>query len=108
MNGIDCRRPEVDETYGELAVVKKTLDFVYLAWRLWRSVSWLAVEGSIIYGQVVRRQRVPVFEGHRLPSTENRWDIHRVSDRGNTWMVTNILCLGQIVRRTIEVGVCAF
>jgi hypothetical protein len=41
--------------------------FVYLAWRLWRRVLRLAVRGNSISGRVVRRQRVPVFEGHRLP-----------------------------------------
>jgi hypothetical protein len=48
--------------------------FVYLAWRLWQSVLRLAVRGNSISGRVVRRQRVPVFEGHRLPSTASRWD----------------------------------
>jgi hypothetical protein len=46
--------------------------FVYLAWRLWQSVLRLAVRGNSISGRVVRRQRVPVFEGHRLPSTASR------------------------------------
>jgi hypothetical protein len=49
--------------------------FVYLAWRLWQSVLRLAVRGNSISGRVVRRQRVPVFERHRLPSTASRWDI---------------------------------
>jgi hypothetical protein len=47
----------------------KTPIFVYLAWRLRQSVLRLAVTGNSIFGRVVRRQRVPVFEGHRLPST---------------------------------------
>jgi hypothetical protein len=34
----------------------------------------LAVTGSTIFGRVFRRQRVPVFEGHRLPLTGSRWD----------------------------------
>jgi hypothetical protein len=42
---------------------------VYLAWQLWKSVLRLAVRGNSISGRVVRRQRVSVFEGHRLPST---------------------------------------
>jgi hypothetical protein len=41
----------------------KTTIFVYLAWRLWKSVLRLAVRGNSISGRVVRRQRVPVFEG---------------------------------------------
>jgi hypothetical protein len=52
-----------------------TCIFVYLAWRLWQSVLRLAVRGNSISGRVVRRQRVPVFEEHRLPSTASRWDI---------------------------------
>jgi hypothetical protein len=55
--------------------VGKTPIFVYLAWRLWKSVLRLAVSRNSISGRVVRRQRVPVFEGHRLPSTGSRWDI---------------------------------
>jgi hypothetical protein len=39
----------------------KTWFFVYLAWRLWKSVVTLAVRGNSISGGVVRRQRVPVF-----------------------------------------------
>jgi hypothetical protein len=46
--------------------------FVYLAWRLWKSVLRLAVLGNSISDGVVRRQRVRVFEGHRLPSTGSR------------------------------------
>jgi hypothetical protein len=49
-----------------------TCFFVYLAWRLWQSVLRLAVRGNSISDRVVRRQRVPVFEGHRLPSTASR------------------------------------
>jgi multisubunit Na+/H+ antiporter MnhE subunit len=62
----------------------KTRFFVYLAWRLWKSVLRLAVRGNSISGRVVRRQRVPVFEGHRLPSTGSRWDIRWVSGGGKT------------------------
>jgi hypothetical protein len=50
----------------------KTPIFVYLAWRLWKSVLRLVVGRNSISGRVVRRQRVPVFEGHRLPSTGKR------------------------------------
>jgi hypothetical protein len=44
----------------------------------------LAVRGNSISGRVVQRQRVPVFEEHRLPSTGSRWDIRWVSGGGKT------------------------
>jgi hypothetical protein len=53
----------------------KTPIFVYLAGWLRKSVLRLAVTGNSIFGRVVRRQKVPLFEGHRLPSMGNRWDI---------------------------------
>jgi hypothetical protein len=40
--------------------------FQYLAWRLWKSVVTLAVTGNTISGRVFRRQKVPVFQWHRL------------------------------------------
>jgi hypothetical protein len=58
--------------------------FVYLAWRLWKSVLRLAVRGNSISGRVVWRQRVAAFGKHRLPSTGSRWDIHLVSRGGET------------------------
>jgi hypothetical protein len=58
--------------------------FVYLVGQLWKSVLRLAVRGNSISGRVVRRQRVPVFEGHRLPSTGSRWDKRWVNSRGKT------------------------
>jgi hypothetical protein len=61
-----------------------TCILVYLAWRLWQSVLRLAVRGNSISDQVVRRQRVPVFEEHRLLSTASRWDTRQVSCRGKT------------------------
>jgi hypothetical protein len=61
-----------------------TCIFVYLAWRLWQSVLRLLVRGNSISRRVVRRQRVPVFEKHRLPSTAIRRDIRQVSCRGKT------------------------
>jgi hypothetical protein len=61
--------------------------FVYLDWRLWKGVLRLAVKENSICGRVVRRQRVPVFEGHRLPSTGSRWDIRWVSGRGIAWFL---------------------
>jgi hypothetical protein len=36
--------------------------FLYLAWRLWKSVVTLAVTGNTISGRVVWRQRVPMSE----------------------------------------------
>jgi hypothetical protein len=62
----------------------KTPNFVYLAWRIWQSVLRLAVRGKSISGRVVQRQRVPVFEEHRLPSTASRREIRQVSCRGIT------------------------
>jgi hypothetical protein len=62
----------------------KTPIFVHLAWRLWQSVLRLAVRENSISGRVVRRQRVPVFEGHRLPSTASRRDKRWVNGRGRT------------------------
>jgi hypothetical protein len=47
----------------------KTPIFMYLAWRVWQSFLRLAVRGNSISGRVARRQRVPVFEGHRVSST---------------------------------------
>jgi hypothetical protein len=62
----------------------KTQFFVYLAWRLWKSVLKLAVRGNSISGRVVRRQRVPVFDKHRLPWIGSGWDIRWVSGGGKT------------------------
>jgi hypothetical protein len=42
----------------------------------------LAVRGNSLFGRVVRRQRVPVFDKHRLPLTGIRWDIRWVSGDG--------------------------
>jgi hypothetical protein len=39
--------------------------FVYLAWRVRKSVMTLEVTGNTISCRVVRRQRAPVFEWHR-------------------------------------------
>jgi hypothetical protein len=59
-----------------------TCIFVYLAWRLWQSVLRLAVRENSISDGVVRRQRMPVFEERRLPSTASRLEIRQVSCRG--------------------------
>jgi hypothetical protein len=40
---------------------------VYIAYRLHQSVLRLAVRVVVFSAQVVRRHRVSVFEGHRLP-----------------------------------------
>jgi hypothetical protein len=61
-----------------------TCFFVYLAWRLWKSVLRLAVRGNSSSGRIVRRQRVRVFDEHRLPSTGSRWYTRWVSCRGNS------------------------
>jgi hypothetical protein len=58
--------------------------FLYLAWRLWKSVVTLAVTGNTISGRVVQRQRVLMSEWHRLPLTGSRWDIRWLSGRGKT------------------------
>jgi hypothetical protein len=47
--------------------------FLYLAWRLWTSVRTVAVKGNTNSGRVHRRQRVPVYKGHRLLLTGSRW-----------------------------------
>jgi hypothetical protein len=44
--------------------------FVFSDWLLWKRVLRLAVWENSICGRVVRRQRLPVFEGHRLPRPE--------------------------------------
>jgi hypothetical protein len=64
--------------------VEKRGFFEYFLWRLWKSVLRLAVRGNSISGRVVRRQRVPVFDKHRLPSTGSRWDIRWANDGGKT------------------------
>jgi hypothetical protein len=44
--------------------------FLYLAWRLWKSVVTLAVTENTISGRRFRRYRVTVCQWHRLPLTE--------------------------------------
>jgi hypothetical protein len=58
----------------QVSCCEETPIFVYLAWRLWKNVLTLAVRGNSLSDGVVRRHRVPVFQGHRLPSTASRWD----------------------------------
>jgi hypothetical protein len=62
LRGIDCRRPEVDGTYGGRAVVKKR-GFCVLNLALWRRDLSLEVRGNSFCGRDIRRHRVPVFEG---------------------------------------------
>jgi hypothetical protein len=62
----------------------KTWLFVYLAERLWKGVLRLAVSVNSSSGRVFGFQRVPMFEGHRLPSTGSRWDIRWVSGGGKS------------------------
>jgi hypothetical protein len=57
---------------------------LYLAWRLWKSVVTLAVTRNTNSGRVYWRQRVPVFQRHRLPLTGSRWDIRWLIGRGTT------------------------
>jgi hypothetical protein len=45
----------------------------------------LAVRGNSISGGVVRRQRLPVFQRHRLALSGSRWDIRWLSGGGKTW-----------------------
>jgi hypothetical protein len=44
----------------------------------------LAETGNITSYRVVRRQRVPLFDIHRFPSTGVRLDVHWLSGRGMT------------------------
>jgi hypothetical protein len=58
--------------------------FLYLAWRLWKSVVTLTVTGNTISSRVVWRQIVSVYRRHRMSLTGSRWDIRWVSGRGKT------------------------
>jgi uncharacterized membrane protein len=65
---IDCVRPEsMGHMVGERKVERRRLSvyFLYLAWRLWKSVVTLAVTGNTVSGRVFRRYRVTVFQRHR-------------------------------------------
>jgi hypothetical protein len=52
----------------------------------------LAVRGNSSSGRVVRRQRVSMFDKHRLPSTGSRWDIRWVSGGGKTRFFVSLTC----------------
>jgi hypothetical protein len=58
--------------------------FLYLAFRLWKSVVTVAVTGSTISCRVGWRQMVLMSREHRLPLTGSRWDIRWLSGRGKT------------------------
>jgi hypothetical protein len=58
--------------------------FLYLAWRLWKSVVTLAVTENTISSRVVWHQIVSVYRRHRMSLTGSRWDIRWVSGRGKT------------------------
>jgi hypothetical protein len=60
-------------TVGELSW--KDADFCVLCVAVMAKCLRLVVGGNSISGRVVRRQRMPVFEGHRLPSTASRREI---------------------------------
>jgi hypothetical protein len=49
--------------------------FLYLAWRLRKSVVTLAVTGNTVSVEFSGVKRVPVFQRHRLPLTGSRRDI---------------------------------
>jgi hypothetical protein len=66
---------------------------VYLAWRLWKSVVTLAVTGNTISSRVFRRDRVTVFQWHRVPLTGSRRDIRLVSYSGKTPTFCVFLCI---------------
>jgi hypothetical protein len=60
-------------TVGELSW--KNADFCVLSVAVMAKCLRLVVGGNSVSGRVDRRQRVPVFEGHRLKSTASRQDI---------------------------------
>jgi uncharacterized membrane protein len=64
--------------------------FLYLAWRLWKSVVTLAVTGNTISGRFFLSIKVPEFKGHRLPLTGSRWDI-TMADRSSN--EADFLCI---------------
>jgi hypothetical protein len=58
---------------GELSW--KNADFCVLSVAVMAKCLRLVVGGNSVSGRVVCRQRVPMIEWHRLPSTGSRWDI---------------------------------
>jgi hypothetical protein len=51
---------------------RKTTDFCAFSVAVMEKGFRLAVKGNSSSGRVVLRQRVPEFEGHRIPSTASR------------------------------------
>jgi hypothetical protein len=49
--------------------------FLYLAWRLRKSVVTLVFTVITISGRIFQHLRLPVFQWHRPPLTASRWDI---------------------------------
>jgi hypothetical protein len=64
-------------TVGELSW--KNAEFCVFSVAAMAKCLRLVVGGNSVSGRVVRRQRVPVFDEHRLPSTGSRWDKRWVS-----------------------------
>jgi hypothetical protein len=58
--------------------VKKRRLLCFKRGRYGKVLCGLRSGGNSISGRVVRHQRVPVFDGHRLPSTASRRDIPQV------------------------------
>jgi hypothetical protein len=58
-----------------IELTRKTTDFCVFSVAVMEKCFEACGKGSSISGRVDRRQRVTVFEGHRLPSTASRWDI---------------------------------
>jgi hypothetical protein len=58
---------------GELSW--KNPDFCVFSVAVMAKCLRLVVGGNSVSGRVVWRQRVPLFEGHRFPSTASRRDI---------------------------------
>jgi hypothetical protein len=50
-------------------------NFLYLAWRLWKSVVTLVFTVITFSGWVFQNLRLPVFQWHRPSLTASRWDI---------------------------------
>jgi hypothetical protein len=71
-------------TVADRSLIRSRLSvyFLYFAWRLRKSVVTLAVTGNTNSGRVYWRQRVTVFQRHRLPLTASRWDIRWLIGRG--------------------------
>jgi hypothetical protein len=66
---------------------------LYLAWRLWKSVVTLAVKENTICARFLLSQRVPMFEGHRLPLTGSRWDIRWLIGRRTKTTFSVFCCI---------------